>query len=115
MENLLLLHLEKRFYNVQQASKLVVHPTNDVVFAASGSEIHIIEKNSKDKVIDFADQIVDFDFLPFSNEICAATDSGSVFLENLENGKRDEVSFCEDGVMAMQFSPDQDVVVFVTR
>lgn len=57
--------------------------------------------------------IVGFEYLSLNQELCTATEAGEVTVHKT-NGINESVTFCEGGLKAMQWSHDQEVVVFVT-
>lgn len=59
--------------------------------------------------------IVAAEYLALENEICLATSGGEVLLVNPDNGQTNEGTFCDVGIECMAWSPDQEVVVFVTK
>lgn len=61
--------------------------------------------------------VVAVEHLALNEEVCLATEAGEVLVVNLNRmglGEEPEVvTFCGGGLMAMGWSPDQEVVVFV--
>uniref|UniRef100_A0A182PF30 Elongator complex protein 1 n=1 Tax=Anopheles epiroticus TaxID=199890 RepID=A0A182PF30_9DIPT len=57
--------------------------------------------------------IIALEHLALSDELCCASSSGNVWSYKLETGVAEEVTHCAHGIKAMQWSPDQELVVFV--
>ncbi|XP_049535614.1 elongator complex protein 1 [Anopheles darlingi] len=57
--------------------------------------------------------IIAIEHLVLSNELCCAASSGTVWRYQLATGVSEEVTHCQNGILAMGWSPDQEVVVFV--
>lgn len=58
--------------------------------------------------------IVGAEYLVHENSICLASRNGEVLLVNPEDGNCNEGTFSDVGIECMAWSPDQDVVAFVT-
>ncbi|XP_040154975.1 putative elongator complex protein 1 [Anopheles arabiensis] len=59
------------------------------------------------------ENIIALEHLALSDELCCASSSGNVWSCKLETGVVEEVTHCKHGIRAMQWSPDQELVVFV--
>lgn len=61
------------------------------------------------------DPIIGVEFLSLNNEICLATSQGDVIIVNLQMDTCENVTFCDGGIEQMSWSPDQEIVVFITK
>lgn len=59
--------------------------------------------------------VIACEHLPLNNELCLATSTGEVIVVYLGSDGEESVTFCEGGIEAMAWSPDQEIVVFVTK
>jgi IKI3 family len=112
MKNLIQLFHIERSINATSIKHLLEHPEKPIFFFANTSEIFRFE-NETQSLFTVPD-IVDIEYLVLSNELCIATAAGEVITFNLDT-MTEEVRTCCDGVLAMKFSPDQALSVFVTR
>lgn len=59
--------------------------------------------------------IVNIQHLFLNDELCVATSNGDVILVPLRNpGAAESVAYCAGGIACMSWSPDQEVVLFIT-
>uniref|UniRef100_A0A182MPI0 Elongator complex protein 1 n=1 Tax=Anopheles culicifacies TaxID=139723 RepID=A0A182MPI0_9DIPT len=59
------------------------------------------------------EDIIAIEHLALSDELCCASSRGNVWSYKLSSGQVEEVTHCKHGIKAMQWSPDQELVVFV--
>uniref|UniRef100_A0A182XXP4 Elongator complex protein 1 n=1 Tax=Anopheles stephensi TaxID=30069 RepID=A0A182XXP4_ANOST len=59
------------------------------------------------------EDIIAIEHLALSDELVCASAKGNVWSYNVTSGQVEEVTHCEHGILAMQWSPDQELVVFV--
>uniref|UniRef100_A0A182N6H1 Elongator complex protein 1 n=1 Tax=Anopheles dirus TaxID=7168 RepID=A0A182N6H1_9DIPT len=59
------------------------------------------------------EDIIAIEHLALSDELCCASSGGYVWSYKLSSGLIEEVIHCQRGIKAMQWSPDQELVVFV--
>lgn len=60
-------------------------------------------------------RIIGFECLILDRELCYAYEDGEVWSYEFRTNNSNVVTFCEDGIEGMSWSPDQETVVFVTR
>jgi len=83
---------------------------DDKIFAVQESG------NVRSKVIADLPDIVAVEFLQLDNAICVASGAGEVLLVDPQTGAtKGEGTYCDVGVECMSWSPNQEVVAFVTR
>lgn len=116
MKNLELLFLENvKHEPMKGMKKVVIHPFDNTKYVLSDDTIHVLE-NESIRCLPFDHTIADFEYVSADNILCIALENGSVYNADATLLKvLEEVSFCIDGIEKMQFSPDQEVVVFITR
>lgn len=59
------------------------------------------------------ENILAIEHLALTDELVCASSRGNVWSYNLSSGQVEEVTHCKHGIKAMQWSPDQELVVFV--
>lgn len=59
--------------------------------------------------------VIGIEYLSLTNELCAATESGDVIVYNLDTLTNESVTYCDGGIEVMSWSPDQEVITFVTK
>ncbi|XP_050068179.1 elongator complex protein 1 [Anopheles maculipalpis] len=57
--------------------------------------------------------IIAIEHLALTDELVCASSRGNVWSHNVSTGQTEEVTHCQHGIAAMQWSPDQELVVFV--
>lgn len=110
-----------REYNlrqIQDSKEFKIDPANnDRVFFCYRNSVSLVtlSKDTAVEVVNFPCEIIGFEFLSMNNELCIATEDGAVYVYNLTTGTQEEVTYCDDGIIAMQFSWDQETLVVVTK
>lgn len=86
-------------------------------YFASNDQLVSFDWNEKqtNTIAPLENPIVGFEYLSLNNELCVATEAGEVIVYNLHQSTDESVTFCEGGLLAMCWSHDQEVVVFVTQ
>ncbi|XP_017088750.3 elongator complex protein 1 [Drosophila bipectinata] len=118
MRNLKLQYCKELDTDVAQARQLLLQPefngeASDTVFIVTDSQLYTSDAGSK--VIADLPDIVGAEFLQLDNVICLASGAGEVLLVNPETGATTEGTYCDVGIERMAWSPNQEVVAFVTR
>ncbi|XP_043951432.1 elongator complex protein 1 isoform X1 [Drosophila biarmipes] len=92
--------------------------TADTAFVVSDDKIYAVQEsgNVRPKVIADLPDIVGVEFLQLDNAICVASGAGEVLLVDPQTGAtKAEGTYCDVGIECMSWSPNQEVVAFVTR
>lgn len=119
MRNLILLQHKYQLVNCLAIEHIQVdHNERDVIYAANKetvfkvncttkttAEIHKLENGN----------IVGIQHLSLNDELCIATEDGEVIIVNLNAQIAESVAFCDGGIERMCWSPDQEVIVFLTQ
>lgn len=121
MRNLKLKYNQRYRESIQDAICLLINPnsqkSSDCRYVVTADKLIAFVPGLKDshKVLAEVPDIVAAEYLALDNEICLATAVGEVLLVNTENLQVNEGTFCDVGIECMAWSPDQEVVVFVTK
>ncbi|XP_017083892.2 putative elongator complex protein 1 [Drosophila eugracilis] len=107
---------------VAQPRQLLLQPelngdASDIYFVVADSKIYAVRESldARPTVIADLPDIVGVEFLQLDNAICVASGAGEVLLINPESGDTSEGTYCDVGIERMSWSPNQEVVAFVTR
>lgn len=116
MKNLKLLYKLQEEFNKNSAKLLIRHPFENCSYIYNNDNLQLIN-HSKNEIQNLfeAKDVIAMEYIQLNNAICLATESGDIILYYLENHEHEVVGMLGDGISAMCFSPDQELVVFVTR
>ena len=118
MKNLKLFYHKLRSFNIANNGRhLVVNSENrNISFLWYNDQVCKLDlgNGTLEPLFDVL-EVVSMEYLIINNQICLATKGGEVIVYNLHNAEQEVVSFCDAGIESMQWSPDQEVSVFVTR
>ncbi|XP_016980358.1 putative elongator complex protein 1 isoform X1 [Drosophila rhopaloa] len=91
--------------------------TSDKSFVVADSKIYAVQESGdiRPKVIVDLPDIVGVEYLQLDNAICVASGAGEVLLVDPQTGSTNEGTYCDVGIERMAWSPNQEVVAFVTR
>ncbi|XP_017018499.1 elongator complex protein 1 [Drosophila kikkawai] len=122
MRNLKLQYCQELETAVAQPRQLLLQPelngdASDTAFLVTDSKIYAVQGSGdvRSKVIADLPDIVGAEFLQLDNAICVASGAGEVLLIDPQTGATNEGTYCEVGIERMAWSPNQEVVAFVTR
>ncbi|KAH8382396.1 hypothetical protein KR009_003318 [Drosophila setifemur] len=122
MRNLKLQYCKELNTEVRQPRQLLLQPelngsASDTAFVVADSKIYAVRVtgDAGPKVIVDLPDIVGAEFLQLDNAICVASGAGEVLLINPDTGETNEGTYCDVGIERMAWSPNQEVVAFVTR
>lgn len=117
MRNLKLLYQRKLTYDGIKAKLLVQHPLEDITFTCDGGgTLKSINHNCGEiKELCSYDGVIAMDFIQINDCLCFATESGDIIQYNMNTGEHEVYGMISDGIEAMQWSPDQELVVFITK
>ena len=116
MKNLSLLLSVHHQYDEDNVKIFVQHPFENVSFTWNGKTLKSInhDKETIEELAEF-DAIIGIEYVQISNSLCLSSESGDIFLFHLDNKESEAVACFGDGIEAMSWSPDQELVIFVTR
>lgn len=117
MRNLKLLYRQSLKYDGVKAKFIVHHPLNEnVSFVYDGGSLKSLHHATNEaKDLCSYENVMAMDFIQLNECLCFATEEGEIVQYNLSNGDLEVVGLISDGIEAMSWSPDQELVVFVTK
>jgi elongator complex protein 1 len=116
MRNLKLLYQRTLKYDGIKAKLMVQHPLEDVTFIYfDGIVKSINHKENEVKDLCEIDGVIAMEFIQINECLCFATESGEIIQYNFMTEDHEAVGLINDGIEAMCWSPDQELVVFVTK
>lgn len=121
MKNLHLLYTKTYPLKNHNARQIVLDTnTTNIAYICDGKQIFKHNPAASDepqKIYEQCDDtdICTFEHLNLNNELCIGTNDGDVIVLNLQTMQQESVTFCEGGIETMSWSPDQEVVTFVTK
>lgn len=117
MKNLHLLYNRNRPTELIDVKLIAVDSDrpNKTYVSTSAAQYCIDWDAQETKEIAAVNNVIDCEHLTLNNELCLATADGDVIVIYLESSGEENVTFCDGGIEAMAWSPDQEIVVFVTK
>lgn len=118
MRNLRLLHRLSQKFNGIAPKFMTLHLFREnIAFVYDrNSSVKIIDRDSGDiKDLCRYEDIVAMEFIQLSDCLCISTEKGEIIQFNLSNDESEVVGLINDGIEAMSWSPDQELVVFITK
>lgn len=117
MRNLQLLYSLTRKYDGVDAVLMCQHAFHDnISFVYDGKVVKSLNHiNGEVKELHFQEGIIAMEFVQLNDCICLATDSGEIVQFNLNDESSETVGEISDGIETMSWSPDQELVVIVTK
>jgi WD40 repeat protein len=93
------------------------HPTENISF--------VCDKNGNIKSLNYQTQevtdlctyenVIAMEYVQINDCLCFATKGGEIVQYNLMSNELEVVGVVSDGIETMSFSPDQELVVFISR
>lgn len=95
---------------------LVQHPFENITFTWNGKSLKSIN-HDKQATLELAEfeAVVGIEYIQISNSLCLCLESGEIYVYNLDQKEYEAVACFGDGIAAMSWSHDQELVVFVTK
>lgn len=117
MKNLKLLYRRSHKYDEISAKFIVQHAINEnVSFVYDGNIVKSLNHaNNESKDLCSYEKVIAMDFIQLNECLCLATEDGDIIQYNLTDDQCEVVGLIGDGIDAMSWSPDQELVVFVTK
>lgn len=116
MRNLKLLYQRTLKYDGIKAKLMVQHPLEDFTFIYCDGIVKSINHKSRDvKELCAFEGVIAMEFIQINDCLCLATESGEIIQYNFMNNEQETVGLISDGIETMSWSPDQELVVFVTK
>lgn len=121
MRNLKLQYCKEQSTGIQNTKQLLLQPDierndSETTYFVTDSAIFAVQDGCDEtKVVADLPDIVGAEFLQLENAICVATGAGEVLLINPDTLATSEGTYCDVGIECMAWSPNQEVVAFVTK
>lgn len=122
MRNLKLKSCKQLSAKVHNVKHILLNPnvsrkeSDEIVHVVSDDKLYEVKTATGDiKEIAVVPGFVAAEYLALSNEICLATEAGEVLTVSPNSGVINECTFCDVGLENMSWSPDQEVVIFITK
>ncbi|EDV93458.1 putative elongator complex protein 1 [Drosophila grimshawi] len=121
MRNLKLQYCKEKKTGIQNPKQLLLQPDidrkdNEISYIITENKVFTVDETNEPKIIaELPAEIVSAEFLQLENAICVATAAGEVLLINPDTLATSEGTFCDVGIECMAWSPNQEVVVFITK
>lgn len=117
MRNLKLLYRKCHKYGNIKTRLMSQHEFDNISFVYDFKNIlKSIDHNSGEiKDLCLYDGVIALDYINLNDCLCFATDAGEIVQFNLSSSDSEVVGLINDGIMTMSWSPDQELVVFVTK
>ena len=117
MRNLQLLYSLRHKYAGVSPVLMCSHAFNDnISFVYDGTAVKSLDHSTgEEKELHFQEGIILMEFLQLNDCLCFATKEGEIVHFNLIDESSEVVGVIEDGIETMSWSPDQELVVFVTK
>ncbi|KAL7727102.1 hypothetical protein ACLKA6_017378 [Drosophila palustris] len=124
MRNLKLQYCKEDTTGIRNARQLLLQPDfghkdKELTYVVTDDKIYAISETGdvveEPKIIADVPNIVGAEYLPLSDEICVATADGEVLLINAVSLEINDGTYCDVGIECMAWSPNQEVVVFITK
>ncbi|KAL5275221.1 IKBKAP family protein [Megaselia abdita] len=115
----------KVLYLVQEKLNDIINPKFLTLNAENKSGEIYVTTNEKLLVCNVHNQSVKYladvfgavscEYLTLNDEISLASEAGEVLIYKTLTNKLEEVTYCDGGIEMMSWSPDQEIVVFITK
>ncbi|XP_023035447.1 putative elongator complex protein 1 [Drosophila willistoni] len=128
MRNLKLQYCKELTTDVNQPKQLLIQPIETHNGESGGSTSYVVTSNNivrletensqgrcKTKIIADLPDIVSAEYLQLDAQICVATGGGEVLIIQPDTLETREGTFCDVGIECMSWSPNQEVVAFITK
>lgn len=117
MKNLKLLYSLSSNYEGLTPEIITKHAFDDnILFVYDQNIVKSINHESGEiKELCCYENVIAIEFVQLNDCLCLATSQGEIIQYNLTDDSSEVVGLVDDGIEAMRWSPDQELVVFVTK
>ncbi|XP_017969177.1 putative elongator complex protein 1 [Drosophila navojoa] len=124
MRNLKLQYCKEQRTGIPSCNQILLQPDFEIsghgtTYFVTDSEIYAVDNDAnafrEPKLVAELPDIVGAEYLQLDNAICVATSAGEVLLINPDTLFQREGTYCDVGIECMSWSPNQEVVVFITK
>lgn len=124
MRNLKLQYCKEQKTGIPCCNQILLQPDfersgQETTYIVTDSKIYAVDNNAiafrEPKLVAALPDIVGAEYLQLDNAICLATGAGEVLLIEPDTLSQREGTYCDVGIECMSWSPNQEVVAFITR
>lgn len=117
MKNLKLLYSLSNYYDGVTPEIITKHVFDEnISFVYDQNIVKSINHESGEiKELCCYENVIAIEFVQLNDCLCLATREGEIIQYNLSDESAEVVGLVDDGIEAMSWSPDQELVVFVTK
>jgi elongator complex protein 1 len=116
MRNLKLLYQKTYKYEIVNARLMTNHAFDDTTFIYDGKVVKSFNHNDEEiKDLCSFDDVIAMEYVQLNDCLCLATSSGEIITYNFMNNECETVGLINDGIECMSWSPDQELVIFVSK
>lgn len=118
MRNLKLLYSISCKYDGVEAGLIAQHPFNsNISFVYDKNSVvkSLNHETGEVKELCVREDVIAMEFVQLNDCLCLVTRAGEMIQYNLIDNELEVVGMIADGIEAMSWSPDQELVVFVTK
>lgn len=88
----------------------------NISFVYDGNSAKSIDHNTGDiKELCIYENVIAMEFIQLNECLCLATADGEIVQYNFNTNESEVVGLISDGIETMSWSPDQELVLFVTK
>lgn len=118
MRNLRLLYKKTQKYEKFKVRLMSHHPFENITYLYD-DENQIVKSinHNEEKLNDLCcyNGVMAMEFIQLNDCLCLSTDNGEIIQYNLNSDDFEAVGLISDGIETMSWSPDQELVVFITK
>ncbi|CRL07533.1 CLUMA_CG020498, isoform A [Clunio marinus] len=119
MKNLTLKYHYSKRYKEHECKLMTQHAFNEnisFVYDGNNKSVNLYDHHSCEvKELFNYDGIIAMEYVQLNDCLCLATDEGEIVQYNFTTNDYEVVGMIQDGIETMSWSPDQELVVFVTK
>lgn len=117
MRNLKLLYKESFRFEGVNSGLIAQHAFDDkICFVYNQNIVKSLNRETKEVTeLCVQDDVIAMEFVELNDCLCLATSSGEIIQYNLSDRESETVGMISDGIEAMSWSPDQELVVLVSK
>jgi hypothetical protein len=117
MRNLKLIYRKSHNYDGVRARLMSQHVFENITYIYDQDKIikSVNHNTGEIKELCAYDGVIAMEFIQINDCLCFATESGEIVSYNFISNDFEVVGLISDGIESMSWSPDQELVVFVTK
>lgn len=117
MRNLKLLYRESSRFDGVKAELIAQHAFDDkICFVYDRNIVKSLNNETKEvRELHVQEDVVAMEFVELNDCLCLATSAGEIVQYNLSDSQSETMGMISDGIETMSWSPDQELVIIVTK